>query len=204
MLQSGLRPSAVTFNSLIHMFAKAGLCNDAEELLRRMQREGVQPNTVTFNILIKMHAEAGNPWDAIRTFRYCILNLGVPLVCQWHLKCSSAAGVLLVWPAPRCWRGAPRRTAALAVAEERSSECIGVLRRQHRSGRHDVNYSRGVPQALLQLVRECPLVCGAPCLSLQGDGACRVRPRCPPAQSGGLHVWEAGKVLPKARGPGGS
>jgi len=56
MLQAGLRPSAVTFNSLVHMFARAGLCNDAESCWGRLQAEGVRPNAVTFNILIKMHS----------------------------------------------------------------------------------------------------------------------------------------------------
>ena len=58
---SGLRPDAVTFNSILGAYGRMGLCQLAEETLGRMRREGVTPDAISYNTLILAFWLAENP-----------------------------------------------------------------------------------------------------------------------------------------------
>jgi pentatricopeptide repeat protein len=59
MKREGCQPSKVTYNTLIHMYAKANQEQKAEEVFGEMKEGGLIPGTFTYNILLNMCAESG-------------------------------------------------------------------------------------------------------------------------------------------------
>ncbi|KAL0430766.1 UNVERIFIED_CONTAM: Pentatricopeptide repeat-containing protein [Sesamum radiatum] len=57
MLQKGILPTTVTFNTLIHMFGNNGLLHEVASLMQRMEKAKCSPDTRTYNILISVHAK---------------------------------------------------------------------------------------------------------------------------------------------------
>ncbi|KAL0368348.1 UNVERIFIED_CONTAM: hypothetical protein Scaly_1053700 [Sesamum calycinum] len=57
MLQKGILPTTVTFNTLIHMFGNNGLLDEVASLMQRMEKDKCSPDTRTYNILISVHAK---------------------------------------------------------------------------------------------------------------------------------------------------
>ena len=52
MVEFGIKPSVVTYNTLLDSFCKEGEVRQAVDLLFKMQRRGCDPNDVTYNVLI--------------------------------------------------------------------------------------------------------------------------------------------------------
>lgn len=71
LLQAGLTPSAVTFNSLLAALARAGWAPAAASVMRRMQEEGngAALQRQPFQLLLEAHVTAGDERGAMRVVR---------------------------------------------------------------------------------------------------------------------------------------
>ncbi|KAL0372665.1 UNVERIFIED_CONTAM: hypothetical protein Scaly_0948100 [Sesamum calycinum] len=56
----GIKPTIVTYNTMLDSFCKEGNVQQALDLLLEMQRRGCHPNDVTFNVLINGLSKKGD------------------------------------------------------------------------------------------------------------------------------------------------
>lgn len=78
MVDSGLQPDVVTYNTLARAYAQNGETYQAERLILKMQQycKEVKPNERTCGIIISGYCKEGNMADALR-FLYKMKELGV-------------------------------------------------------------------------------------------------------------------------------
>ena len=60
MIERGLTPSMVKFNTFITIFSKKGNLEKAKWLFEWMEKRGVRPNHVTYNTLIDGYRKKGD------------------------------------------------------------------------------------------------------------------------------------------------
>ncbi|KAJ6870050.1 hypothetical protein NC652_035835 [Populus alba x Populus x berolinensis] len=70
MLQRGFNPNPISFNDMLHVYAKAELFNKARELFmmarkRGLRECGLRPDLCSYNTLIKAYGIAGTVEDAV-------------------------------------------------------------------------------------------------------------------------------------------
>ena len=58
--KAGLQPDTISYNSVIHAFAKQGDLRSAEKWLQKMRDESIEPNTISYNILLDTYVKADN------------------------------------------------------------------------------------------------------------------------------------------------
>ncbi|MCI35476.1 pentatricopeptide repeat-containing protein, partial [Trifolium medium] len=78
MVDSGLQPDVVTYNTLARAYAQNGETDKAERLILKMQQYNykVKPNERTCGIIISGYCKEGNMTEAL-TFLYRMKELGV-------------------------------------------------------------------------------------------------------------------------------
>ena len=54
-------PDTISYNSVIHAFAKMGDVRSAEKWLLKMRENNVEPNTISYNTVIKAYSNTGKP-----------------------------------------------------------------------------------------------------------------------------------------------
>ncbi|KAF5948161.1 hypothetical protein HYC85_014118 [Camellia sinensis] len=72
----GIKPSILTYNTLLDSFCKDGEVQQALDLLLEMQRRGCTPNDVTYNVLINGLSKKGE-FDQAKGLIVEMLNLGL-------------------------------------------------------------------------------------------------------------------------------
>jgi pentatricopeptide repeat protein len=75
MMQQGISPNVVIYNSIIHALCKTGAMDKADVLLRQMVHKGGRPDNKTYNSLIHGYSTHGQWMEAGRMMRILILRL---------------------------------------------------------------------------------------------------------------------------------
>lgn len=89
MLQRGLTPDIVTYNSIINGMCKMGWMHAALNLLEKLHHEDVLPDTITYNILISWHCKASMLDDANGLLNRAI-NSGIwPNAHTWNIMVNN-------------------------------------------------------------------------------------------------------------------
>merc|ERR1719301_83508 len=78
MLETGVEPNVITFNSVIAACAKAGNGKRCEEWLEKMRRAGVQPNSFTYNSVAKPFVAKGD-YERVEQFMKDLCSEGSQL-----------------------------------------------------------------------------------------------------------------------------
>lgn len=68
MRARGVRVNHVAYTTLIDTQSRAGNTEQAEELLKQMERDGCEPNTITFSTLLRGHCMKGDLDGALAAF----------------------------------------------------------------------------------------------------------------------------------------
>ncbi|GKV39803.1 hypothetical protein SLEP1_g47520 [Rubroshorea leprosula] len=64
LLRRGYKPDLVLFNSMLSIFAKNRMYENAHETFNLIRFSGLQPDLVTYNSLMDMYARVGECWKA--------------------------------------------------------------------------------------------------------------------------------------------
>ena len=75
MQSSGVVPDTRSYTTLMEAYGKAGLCDEAERLLKEMKAAGFIPDIVTYGILVKAFAERSGTGKASSTM---IMSYNIP------------------------------------------------------------------------------------------------------------------------------
>ncbi|CAH8351102.1 unnamed protein product [Eruca vesicaria subsp. sativa] len=85
------KKNIVAWNSLISGLSYAGLVQDAEALMSRMEKEGIKPDAVTWNSLVYGYASCGKSEKALAVIEEMKRNRVEPNVVSWTAILSGCS-----------------------------------------------------------------------------------------------------------------
>ncbi|KAF8705698.1 hypothetical protein HU200_030893 [Digitaria exilis] len=99
VFQEARQKNAVTWNALITSYAAAGMCNEALDVLSRMEQRGgiVVPNVVSWSAVIGGFASSGDMEQALELFRQMQHRRLLPNVVTPATVLSACADILALW-----------------------------------------------------------------------------------------------------------
>eukprot|EP00897_Mesotaenium_endlicherianum_P003223 jgi/Mesen1/2929/ME000175S02082 len=77
MEEAGCAPSLVTYNTLIHMFGKAGRMSDALKAFERIRQAGLSPDKVAYTALATGYCQAGSLDRAVEVLNRMVQHEGL-------------------------------------------------------------------------------------------------------------------------------
>jgi pentatricopeptide repeat protein len=128
-------PNIISLNTIIYLFAKRGMTEQAEKVLRTMNTKyGIQPDTISYNSCIFAYANANNPQKCEELLKEMI-ELSRDALCTTDVKPDTVTfnTVLTAWSHSNHW-SAPNRAESL----------LRHMERMYRAGNDDIepdNYS---------------------------------------------------------------
>ena len=89
MLNQGLTPDIVTYNTLINGLCKMGWTHAALNLLEKLPNENVHPDIITYNILISWHCKVRLIDDASMLLNKAVSGGIVPNERTWGMMVQN-------------------------------------------------------------------------------------------------------------------
>lgn len=75
MQKSGVEPDTQSYTALIDAYGQAGLCNEAERVLKQMKSAGYIADCVTYGVLVRAFAKAERFHEGLEYFEYILNNV---------------------------------------------------------------------------------------------------------------------------------
>lgn len=72
MQSSGVVPDTRSYTTLMEAYGKAGLCDEAESLLKQMEAAGFIADIVTYGVLVKAFAKAERYHEGLKYYDYVV------------------------------------------------------------------------------------------------------------------------------------
>lgn len=72
MRSSGVEPDTQSYTTLMDAYGHAGLCDEAESLLKQMEAAGFIADIVTYGVLVRGYAKAERFQEGLKYFEYVL------------------------------------------------------------------------------------------------------------------------------------